>query len=112
MCLHGHVVDLTALQTVQETAAASGVAAISQPPVSHGLDGVVAGTSRRRPDHPCSANVVGDGERRGGARLWREETGESELHKGFSLNRKGWRWVREDDPPPPCMWWPVGALVT
>lgn len=80
MCLYGHVVDLPALQTVQETAAAGAVAGISQPPVSHGLDGVVPGTSRRRPGHLCKAgtHVVGDGEIRGDARLWREETQNSE----------------------------------
>lgn len=113
VCLHGHVVDLTTLQTAQETAATSGVTGISQPPVSRGLDGVVPGTARRCPGHPRSAHVVGDGEKRGGARLWREETVESELQNGSSLDRKGWRRLKEGDQGQSyCKWWPVGALAT
>lgn len=73
MCLHGHIVDLTALQAVQETAGMGGVASVRQALVSHSMDRVRPGPSRCRPPHQGSAHVVVDGERHGGARLWAEK---------------------------------------
>ena len=73
VCRHGHIVNLTALQAVQEAAGVVGVTGGRWALISHSLDRVRCGTFCCPPHHLGSAHVVVDGQIHGNTGLWREK---------------------------------------